>query len=122
LASSFGPGTIMNKEEQLRSIGKHKRHREPFFKLGDVLNKLVDEGVSPRYRRFSSARKIWNEILPYELTKHCKLDGINGGWLRVVVDKPAYRYELEMCRHEVLKKLNQECPGAKLKGLRVTIV
>jgi len=86
------------------------------------LNKFVDEGVSPRYKRFSKASEIWNEMLPYELAKHCKLDGIDGGRLRVVVDKPSYRYELEMCKHEILKRLNQEYPRVKVKEIKVTIV
>ena len=115
-------GAKMDKEEQLRNITKYKRPRVACSKLGDVLNKFVDEGVSVRYKRFSKVSEVWDEMLPDELARHCKLDGIDGGVLRVVVDKPSYRYELETCKHEILKRMNQEQPGIKIKEIKAAIV
>jgi predicted nucleic acid-binding Zn ribbon protein len=114
---------MMNQDEQLRrtvSCQKRRYQDEP-VRLGDVTRELMESWISPRQARFGSIPEIWSQLLPEELRRHCKIDGISGGRLKVLVDLPAYMYEMQLCSSQLLAELQQQCPQAKIKKIKFVV-
>ena len=86
--------------------------------MGDIASGLL-AGLTPVYERCHSVGDAWGEVLPPTLRAHCRLEGLKGGCLRVVVDAASYMYELQLCKAELLKELQRLCPGAGLHRLQI---
>ena len=90
-------------------------------RLSDVLSELMESQISPRQERFAAVAELWIRLLPSELRRHCRLDGVSGGELKVLVDSPSYLHELRMCSEEILGQLQQQCPKARIKKINCSI-
>jgi hypothetical protein len=90
-------------------------------RLSDTLSELVEGKVAPRQARFESVVRLWGELLPAELAKHCRIVDISAGQLKVLVDSPSYMYELQLCSSAVLKELQQQCPQARLQKIKLAV-
>ncbi len=114
---------MMNEDEQLRSaVNRQKqRYRDKAVRLGEVTRELMEKRISPQQARFGSIPEIWNQLLPDELRRHCKIAGISGSQLRVLVDLPAYKYELQLCSSELLSELQRQCPRAHIKKIQFVV-
>ena len=111
---------LMEENVLLRDAGSRMtRHAD--IKLGDVVTRLVEKQISPRQARFGQLADAWNQLLPAELRKHCRLADFSAGRLKVTADSSAYVYELQLCSDELLKQLQRQCPVARLTKIKVTI-
>jgi hypothetical protein len=81
----------------------------------------MENRISPQQARFGPIARLWNQLLPDELHRHCKIDGISGGRLKVLVDSPAYLYELQLCSSELLGELQRQCPRAQIKKIKFVV-
>jgi hypothetical protein len=88
-------------------------------RLGDIVNKVLKEKVSPKQAKFSRLVNCWSEILPSELVEHCCIEDISAGQLVVRVDAPSYKYELQLCREEVVQQLNNKCSSARIEKIKI---
>ena len=113
----------MNQDEQFRSAVKNRKDRymNSSARLGDVAKDIMENRISRQQAKFGSIPEIWNQLLPEELRRHCKIDGISGGRLKVLVDLPAYKYELQLCSSELLSELQQQCPRAQIKKIQFVV-
>jgi hypothetical protein len=89
--------------------------------LGEAVRQLMDDFVSPRQAIFSAVEHLWNELLPAELARHCRLADIAGGQLKVFVDSPPYMHELRLCSPELLGQFDRRCPQARIKRIQFAI-
>ncbi len=89
--------------------------------LGDALRQLMRERITPLQARFGPVVELWDQLLPAELSQHCKLTEVSTGELKVLVDSPSYAHELRMCSSALLEQLQQQCPGAKIRGIKIAI-
>jgi hypothetical protein len=114
---------MMNEDEQLRSEVKNRKERymNGAARLGDLAKELMETRISHRQERFGSIPEIWNRLLPEELRRHCKIAGFSGGRLKVLVDLPAYMYELQLCKSELLRELKCQCPRANIKKIQFVL-
>ncbi len=90
-------------------------------RLGKVARQLMDEQITSRHQRFDLVNEAWNRVLPEGLRRHCRLDGISNGQLKVLVDSPVYLHELRMCSGELLKELQKRCRSARIRKIRPAI-
>jgi len=90
-------------------------------KLGDAVKQLMEGWISPQQARCESVSKAWSELLPAGLVRHCKLAEISGGQLKVVADSPLYMHELRLCSRQLLEELQQRCPQAGIKRIKLAI-
>lgn len=90
-------------------------------KVGDVAQMFVTKWVSPRQARFSAVIEAWSQLIPAELSKHCEIVDVDSGKLKVRVDSPSYKYELQLCSSELLKELQQQCPRVRLTEIKFVI-
>jgi hypothetical protein len=90
-------------------------------RLGDAVQQFLDEQVSPRQARFGAVAELWCQLLPAELCRHCEIVDISGGQLKVRVDSPAYKYELQLCSSELLEELQKQCPRVRLTKIKFVV-
>lgn len=110
-------------DEQLYSAvqWQRKQHRREAVRLGDVTRELMENRISPQQARFGPIAQIWNRLLPEELRRHCKIAGFSAGRLKVLVDLPAYMYEMQLCSSEILSELQRQCPRAHIKKIKFVV-
>jgi len=115
----------MDRGGQLGGAGggyAHKRGRaKEVVKLGDVVQHVLTERISPLQSRFGAVAETWSQILPGELSEHCEIVTASGGQLKVRVDLPAYMYELQLCSSELLEEMQRQCPQARLKRIKFVL-
>ena len=114
---------MMNEGDQLCEIveGRRARKSDRTVRLGDAAQQFMAEQVSPRQARFGAVAELWSQLLPAELCRHCEIVDISGGQLKVRVDSPAYKYELQLCSSELLEELQQQCPKARLTEIKFVV-
>ena len=108
--------------EQLRNIVKWRR-RSPtrVVKLGNVLNELIENRVSPLQAKFELITEVWSQLLPAELRQHCKIASVSGGQLKVLVDSSSFANELRWCGPSLLEEIKRRCPQARIKNIQFII-
>jgi len=114
----------MDEDEQLLRDavkGQSVKKFDRTAKVGDVAQMFVAKWVSPRQARFGAIVEVWSQLIPAELCKHCEIVDVSGGQLKVRVDSPSYKYELQLCSSELLKELQQQCPRARLTEIKFVI-
>jgi len=102
----------------VESIYFSKRQPREVEKLGDVLAVLMESKIAPEQEQFSSVYEIWQQLLPPELCKHCRIDSISKGQLKVLVDSPSYMYQLQLCQTDILAGLRSQCPQFRITRLK----
>ena len=114
----------MNEKSFTQSLKNQRRkvRADRTARLSDVLDQFMARRVEPQHKKFAKIPNVWNELLPAELARHCKLDEIADGCLKVLVDSSAYLYELRLCSSELLSQLQYRCPSARLRKIRFAIV
>jgi len=113
----------MDELERLQNNLKYRKAKIPnsTVTLGDVVQNFMTKWVSPRQARFGAVAELWSQLLPAELCQHCEIVDISGGQLKVRVDSPAYKYELQLCSSEILEELQQQCPKARLTEIKFVV-
>ena len=114
---------MINDDEQLRGAVKwqRKQYLDKAVRLGDVTRELMENRISPQQARFGPIADLWNQLLPDELRRHCKIADISSGQLKVLVDSPSYMYELRLCGSDLLGELQQQCPRAHIKKIKFVV-
>jgi predicted nucleic acid-binding Zn ribbon protein len=90
-------------------------------KIGDTVQQMMDNLVSPQQSIYESVSEVWDEILPDELGRHCRVADTSRGQLRIIVDSPAYMYELRLCSSQLLTELQNRCPRARIKRIKLVL-
>lgn len=91
------------------------------MKLGDTIREVLDERISPQQDRVSAAVEAWQRLVPVGLAQHCRVTGLTGGVLKIVVDSSSYMYELQLCRCELLNELQRECPHSRIRKIEPAV-
>jgi len=113
----------MCEDEQLHNPveGRRARKSDRTVRLGDAVQQFLAEQVSPRQASFGAVAELWSRLLPAELCRHCEIVDVSGGQLKVRVDSPAYKYELQLCSSELLEELQRQCPKARLTKIKFIV-
>jgi len=114
---------MVEDEQLLHNTVERRRARksDSTVRLGEVVQNFMTKWVSPRQARFGAVAELWSQLLPAELCRHCEIVDISGGELKVSVDSPAYKYELQLCSSEILEELQQQCPKARLTKIKFVV-
>ncbi len=90
-------------------------------RVGDVVQRLIDNQLSPRQEASDVIDKLWHQLLPEELVRHTRIAGISGSQLKVKVDSPAYMYELQLCCSGLLKEIQRRRPSVRVKEIKLVL-
>jgi len=114
--------TSMQELQKLRNpYRKASGIRSGPSRLFDVVRQLLEERIGPRQDVFACVSQLWEELLPETLRQHCRLDGISGGCLKVLVDSPCYMHELRFLSESLLDELNRSCPKARITRIKTAL-
>jgi hypothetical protein len=105
---------LVNKSTEIKK-------QDPTTKLGDVIKQFVESNIEPKHKKSSPLMELWNKILPEEQRRHCKIDSISGGLMKVKVDSPSYLSELQWSSGDLLAKIKEQCPAARIKKIKFTV-
>jgi hypothetical protein len=97
------------------------RQRSTVSPLGDLVKDLMERRICPRQDAFTAVADVMSDLLPVEFRRHCRVDEIRGGQVKMVADSPSYLHELRLCSSELLKELQRRCPGTRIRSIRCTI-
>ena len=90
-------------------------------RLGEVVEQLMANRISPQHVEFELITELWSRLLPVELCRHCEITDLSCGQLRVLVDSPVYAGELRLCSSRLLEELRQRCPRARITSLKLVV-
>lgn len=114
---------VVDEEAHLREAvrWKKKARLDRVVRLGETLNDLMENKIAPAEAKFNPVAQHWNQLLPDELGRHCEIIDFSGGQLKVKVDSPSHRYELQLCSEQLLESLQERCSGARIKKIKVVL-
>ncbi|MBW8000742.1 MAG: DUF721 domain-containing protein [Planctomycetes bacterium] len=114
---------MADEDRRLQEITKWRKSKKKnrVTKLGDTVKELMDNQISPRQEKFGTVVETWNEMLPVGLAEHCRVDSILNSQLKVLVDSPVFVHELRLCSPQLLEQLQQRCPRARIKNIKIII-
>ena len=98
-----------------------RRRGQQAIRLGDAAAELLEQRIARRQARFAAITELWEQLLPAELSDHCRIVDMSGGHLVVLVDSASYASELRWCSSELLEGLQQGCPKARIKKIKVSV-
>lgn len=110
-----------NRHANTRPHDRYDGLAEPAVRLGDTVRDVLQNQISPRQQKFSSIVTCWQQLVPAELARHCTIAGIRAGRLKVRVDAPAYIYELQLRKADLLRELQQRCPRGRLQKIDLAL-
>ena len=99
--------------------GRQRKRYDRFIGIGQAAEQFITGQVLPKQKKYGDVVEVWEQVLPEELSKHCKIVDVSGGSLSVKVDSPSHKYELRLCSPVILKELQKECPRAKLTKIKL---
>jgi hypothetical protein len=113
---------MSDKEKQISENGYHPQGQAVTAeRLGDVLASMMANKITPQQELFSRASDIFKNLLPAEIYEHCRIDSLYNGQLRVIVDSPAYMYQLQMYSSSILVELKRQCTKYRIKKIKFAI-
>jgi hypothetical protein len=89
--------------------------------IGEVLKGFMDNVISERQKSCSQLMEVWSRILPHELLGHCEIVEFTSGVIKVKTDGPGFRHELWLCRKELIRELNRNMTGARVRDIQLSI-
>jgi hypothetical protein len=90
-------------------------------RVGEVVQQLVDNQLSPRQTALDLLDKLWRQLLPAELVRHSRIAELSGGQLKVQADSASYMYELQLCSSGLLGELQRLCPQVRVKEIKLVL-
>ncbi len=111
----------MGESEQLLDNSWRRKKPDTVVSLGDTAQKLIESRVSPQQAVFRPVAQLWNQLLPDELRRHCRISDISDGQMEVLVDTPSHAYELRLCSTELIEQLKEYCPRARIRKIKFVV-
>ena len=105
---------LLNNIVRWRAVRQHRQAQS----VGAIFDKYIEKGLQ-RHRRQGRLVDLWEELLPQELARHCKLVSLLRGVLKVEVESGPYMFEMQNICQELLEKLRQYCPGARVDSIKL---
>lgn len=81
--------------------------------IKSVINKVIAGIASKNPDTHNKIDGVWRNLLTKQELKHTKLNGLNKGSLFVLVDSPAWMYQLQTRQTKILKELKENIPDVK---------
>ncbi len=78
--------------------------------------------VAKPFKQLEELAELWVELVPTHLAQHTRLEGLQRGVLRVVVDSAARHYELDrLLRGGLMRELTRRHKSAALRQVKVRV-
>ena len=81
--------------------------------IKNIITKVVGDLAQKNPEKHNKIDRIWKNLLNKQELKHTKLTGIHQGTLTVVVDSPAWLYQMKIRQNKIVKQMKEEVPGVQ---------
>ena len=78
--------------------------------IGDIVKNIIGRMAQRQPDAQHQLEQAWTEILDDKKRSHTRLIGIKDGKVSVLVDSPAWLYQMNINREMILKKLREKIP------------
>ncbi len=85
------------------------------------LKKQFRQEIEGPYKQVSVIVAAWEEQVPPELSRHCRLESLRRGVLRVAVDSSEHLYELDRLLREGLEATLQRAHRGGLRRVQLVL-
>lgn len=85
--------------------------------LSDAIDTMLKKYGIEKPVRQGQALFLWDEVVGEKIARHTTPEKVAYGKLYIKVDSPVWRSELVYTKDQILKKLNNQLKGAKIKEI-----
>lgn len=85
--------------------------------LSDAIDTMLKKYGIEKPVRQGQALFLWDEVVGEKISRHTTPEKVAYGKLYIKVDSPVWRSELVYTKDQILKKLNNQLKGAKIKEI-----
>ena len=78
--------------------------------IKDIVNQVIENISAKKSENRELLYTVWKGTLNKQELQHAKLQGEKNGTVFVVVDSPAWLYQMKMREGKILKELKKEIP------------
>ena len=104
----------------LRRLGERRRPN-PDLTL-NFLRRQFDRQVAHPFKQLESLIPLWQKLVPADLVKHTRLEGLSHGVLRVTVDSSVHLYEMDcLLRQGLHRQLIKQHKGSALRRIQLRV-
>ena len=110
-------------EELLRNAIKWRKPRREYVgaSLSGLLEKYLDRKVKPQQRKSSPIVEAWLRVVPEGMSHECRIDKVERGVLTIKVNNPAYVYQFQMLKKELISEMQKHCGRIKIKDIKFVL-
>jgi len=87
--------------------------------IKEIIHQVISQIADKKPDEVNKIDRVWQNILDKEDLKHTKLVGERQGKLSVVVDSPAWLYQMNLNKSKILKRIKDEIPNIKYISFRI---
>jgi predicted nucleic acid-binding Zn ribbon protein len=81
--------------------------------IKDVIHDVIGNIAEKNPAKHKKIDRIWLNVLEEAERKHTNFQGIKEGNISVLVDSPAWLYEMRIKKFKILQRLQEELPDIK---------
>ena len=108
-------------QKQLEQLRKHRVFKDRDFSLGFMKRKFKVEIEKP-FKQISDLVEVWQRMVPEHIEPHTKLESLNRGMLRVVVESNSWLYELDkVLRSGLQQQIISEFKGKAFRRVQLRV-
>jgi len=87
--------------------------------IKDVVNQVIEKISIKQPFDQGKIERIWRNVLNEQELKHTSIDGMYEGNLSVIVDSPAWLYQMKIKKNRILERMTDELPDIKSIVFRI---
>ena len=108
-------------DQKLRRISQARQGRRSQARpVGDFLARYVNQKVVQQQGRLARLQEAWIQLLPVELSEHCRPRSLRAGRLYVEADDASTIFELDqMLKEGLLEQLRESCPRIAISQVKL---
>lgn len=76
--------------------------------IEDIIKNVIGDMASRKMEEHDKIHRLWMNVLSETELKHTKLLGVKDGRLAVIVDSPAWLYQMNTRKRKILQLLKEE--------------
>lgn len=112
----------MNQLQKLRyPYRKNSGIKSNTSRLSELVTEILKKQIEPRQDIFARVNRLWEQLLPVNLRKHCRIAEISGGRLKILADSPSYTHEIRLLSEKLVHEINRNCPKARITGITTAV-
>lgn len=81
--------------------------------IKDIVNSVISNLSTRSQKGDDKLERVWSSVLEKKELQHTKLVGMRDGTVSVLVDTPAWLYQMNIKKTKILDRLQNEIPDIK---------